>query len=164
MNSALKTLVLGAVLITVSLLILFVAIPLGIWVPAHLRQGALSPAAWPRVVTIALLVLGVAMLVQGLRQRLADSARAAGMHEMSIRPRHARLKTAVAMGILVVYYELVRWLGIVVASALALPALSFLYGERRMGMLVALALILPAALYAFFVYVAKIPMPLGILG
>lgn len=68
------------------------------------------------------------------------------------------------MAMLLGYYQLTRYAGIVLASALALPALSFLYGERRPHILVALAILLPTGLYAFFVYVAKIPMPLGILG
>ncbi len=35
-------------------------------------------------------------------------------------------------------------------------------GETRWRLIVLIAIILPAVLYAFFVYVANVPMPLGL--
>lgn len=166
MHSALKTLLLGAVLIFVALLLLLVGIPIGIWVPAHLGPGALSPAAWPRAIALGLLMLGTLITAQAVLQRRAHSLieRVTAAKETHSLSPYSTLKTIAAMAMLFGYYLLVRWLGIVLASAVALPALSVLYGERRFRLLIGIGLILPTALYAFFVYVAKIPMPLGVLS
>ncbi len=162
-----KTAALGIVLIVVFAVVLFVAIPNGIWVPQSLPDGAISPAAWPSVVSTGLILLGMVLVAQGLfevkamqgapRQRAAraDDALPAAL---------AWGKIAGALMLLALYAWALHVLGIVLSSVIALPLFALLYGERRVVILAPLAILLPVGLYYFFTQVANIPMPTGIFG
>ena len=61
-----------------------------------------------------------------------------------------------------VYYLLIDWLGMVLASVIAVIVFVLMCGERRYKIMLPVAMILPVGLYYFFLKVASIPMPLGI--
>lgn len=162
-----RNLILGVTLIAVFSVILFIAIPKGIWVPARLGPGAVSPAAWPRLITIGVMLLGLALIVQGTLQlrregRLAKPARVTADDALSL--PLASAKVAAALALLVLYFWFLHVLGIVLTSMIALPLFSLLYGEKRLRVLIPIAVLLPVALYYFFTVVAHIPMPTGIFG
>lgn len=136
-------------------------IPAWIETPADVRIAAVSPAFWPEVVTLFLAATGFALAVGGLRRRLAEGPR---RRETGTAPARWNLNPLFTLGVFLAYYLLTDLLGIVPASVLALAVMAVRYGERNRLVLSAVALGLPLALYGFFVWVAKVPMPLGLFG
>ncbi len=164
MQTGFKSIILGVILMAAFGLVLGVVIPLGVQVPSSIKVAALAPDFWPRIVTVGIIVLGAVLTAGGVvrfRRHGASAATPPDAEEVRAR-RVAAAKITAAMALLLAYYALVPWLGIVVASIVALPAFAALYGERRWTVLVPLSVALPVAMYYFFTRVASIPMPLGI--
>ncbi len=163
MQSGLKNVVLGVVLMATFALVWLVLIPHGVQVPKNIKIAALSPDFWPRIVTAGMVLLGAAVSVSGVfHQRRHGVATVAPSDDEKRARRMAAAKIIAAMVLLLAYYALVPLLGMVVASMLALPAFAAMYGERRWTILAPLAVLLPVAMYFFFTRVAGIPMPLGL--
>jgi putative tricarboxylic transport membrane protein len=161
MRSAYKDVVLGIALLAISVFVLVWLIPIGIDSPATIRDPALAPAFWPRLIMIAMTALGVIILLQGLnRIRLL---RAEGVVAEPLEPNIAgNLKTAVAaIGLFIFTWTMTRG-GIVVPSMVALALYILLNGERRLTIIIPVSIGVPLALYLFFLKVALVPMPLGI--
>jgi putative tricarboxylic transport membrane protein len=164
MNPAKKDLVLGIILVLTFSLVFLVVIPAAVVVPGGIKISATAPDYWPKLISAAIALLGLAVLAQGIigikqNPTPPPGKEAAGNGENK---NSGFFKTATAIIGLLAYYWLVIPLGIVAASMLALPGFAVIYGERRVKVLVPLALLLPMALYFFFTRVANIPMPLGI--
>ena len=164
MTQSKKDILLGAILVTGFSLMLLVFIPKGIDVPKGIRIAATAPDYWPKLISAAIVLLGLVILFQGIRQIIRDGNAHAGRPSAADAPirQAAFFRTAAALAGLLLYYLLVEPLGIVLSSMLALPIFAVIYGERRLKVLIPLALLLPAALYVFFTKLANIPMPLGI--
>lgn len=164
MTQSKKDILLGAILVIGFSFMLLVFIPMGIDVPKGIRIAATAPDYWPKLISAVMVLLGLVLLSQGIRQILRDRRSHAGGKTAADAPirRSAFFRTAAALAGLPLYYLLVEPLGIVLSSMLALPFFAVIYGERRLKVLIPLALLLPAALYVFFTKVANIPMPLGI--
>ena len=69
---------------------------------------------------------------------------------------------AVALGALFGFYVLIPSLGMVAPGVAVIFALMVFGGERRWGLAATVAAGVPILLYAFFVHVAGIPIPLGV--
>ncbi|MDY0306123.1 MAG: tripartite tricarboxylate transporter TctB family protein [Desulfovibrio aminophilus] len=136
-------------------------IPAWIETPSSVRIAAVSPAFWPEVVAVFLALSGFALAAGGLRRRLAEGAR---RREAGAASAGWNLNPPFTLAVFLAYYLLIDVIGIVCASALALAVMAVRYGERNRLVLSAVALGLPLALYGFFVWVAKVPMPLGLFG
>lgn len=168
MTPAGKSLTLGTIVVVVFALVLWVVIPMGVWIPARVPIAANSPDFWPRVIAIGMLVLGVLELGHGvLAMRSGNTSTAEAPDDTdsaSYPPITAALRVAVAMLLMLGYYYAVQWLGMLVASAVAILIFAGLYGERRPWLLLAVAVILPVVLYGFFVGIAHTPLPQGVFG
>jgi hypothetical protein len=156
--------ILGIILVLGFSLVFLAVIPAAVVVPGGIKISATAPDYWPKLVSAAIALLGLAVLAQGILGIKRDPAPSAGKEvtENGQNKKPGFLKTAAAILGLLAYYWLVIPMGIVAASMLALPGFAVIYGERRVKVLVPLALLLPMALYFFFTRVANIPMPLGI--
>lgn len=158
-----RNLVFGSALALFAILLWTVLIPFGVTVPRGATNIYLAPDFWIRIIAATMFVIGVLLAVSGWRLRHAagddegEVVRAAGDPL-----RYARLGAGILL--FLVYYLAIDPLGIVLSSALALFAASLFYGERRLHISVPLAVLLPVGLYFFFLKVALIPMPLGILA
>lgn len=161
MRSAYNDVVLGIALFAISVFVLAWLIPVGIDSPATIRDPALAPAFWPRIIMVGMTALGVIILLQGLnRIRLL---RAAGVELEPHEPNIAgNLKTAIAAVGLFIFTWSMNWGGIVVPSMAALALYMLLLGERRLTVIIPVSIGVPLALYLFFLKVALVPMPLGI--
>lgn len=148
----------GLFLTGVGLLVVLVLIPNGVDEPRKVKYAALSPSYYPRIVAIALTLLGAVVTVRAV---LGGRSRPS-VEDADRRPDAAR-RTAIFLGILALYAASVAWLGFIVASTLALIASLRLAGERRFGLTVLMAVALPLILYFFFLKIARVPMPLGVL-
>jgi len=152
--------ILGIVLTVFAILLWTVLIPFGVTVPKSATNLYLSPDFWIRILAGAMFVLGVLILAKGMRG--AGDADEDALPRVADR-RAGFLKLLGAIGIFAFFYGTVDMLGFVAGSAIALFAASLLYGEKRFLVSVPLAVVLPTALYFFFLKVASIPMPMGIL-
>ncbi|NYZ13922.1 tripartite tricarboxylate transporter TctB family protein [Azospirillum sp. RWY-5-1] len=158
----------GALLAGFFLLFLFVVIPVGIPVPAGVRSTALSPAFWPRIVSVLMVVFGLMLMAQGILAARARPAEDAGSaipteEEDLVPPMVARTRIAAAMVMMFAYYGLVEMAGMTAASIIAFVGFAALYGERRWLLLGVVGVSLALALTLFFTDVAQVPIPSGTL-
>ncbi len=158
---------LGAVLTVGSLVMFFIIIPISVQVPKSNKVLALSPDFWIKIIVWFILLLGAYLLIQGFRtakEKLTDQEIAAieqkRAHCYSM--RRSVLMVLLAVSNLFVYYFLIQWLGMILASSISVVTFVLLSGERRIKSMLAIAVLLPLGLYYFFLKIASIPMPLGI--
>jgi len=159
MSGRRRSLIIGAGTLAFFATVLFAVIPHHIRVPQNLANIALSPAFWPTTVAIMGTCLGALILARGLlgMQEAEPDDDPGAPHAFA-----AELRGLVAIAVMFAYVASIPVLGIVVASALVIPGLAVLYGERRFMRLAAAGIILPTALYGFFTIVVRIPLPMGI--
>jgi len=156
--------ILGVFLTALAVLFWTVLIPYGVVVPKGATNLYLAPDFWIRILAGAMLIVGLLILLKGLRTKevVSRDAIATNITRQTDR-RTGLIKLGGAIAIFAFYYGTIDILGVVAGSAAALFAASLLYGEKRFYVTVPLALLLPITLYFFFLKVASIPMPMGIL-
>lgn len=159
--------ILGTVLTVGALSMLFVIIPIGVTVPKSNKVLAMSPDFWIKIIVWFALFLGVYLIFQGLRtakEELSEDEIAAIEEKQTHHHPMGRsvLMVLIAIANLFLYYFLIEWFGMVLASSISMVTFALLCGERRIKIIAPLAALLPVALYYFFLKVASIPMPLGI--
>ncbi len=159
--------ILGAVISAGSLLMLFVIIPISVQVPKSNKVLALSPDFWIKIIVWFALIIGVYLFIQGLKtakEELPEEQIAAIENDKA--HHHSMgwsvFMVLVAIANLFIYFFLIEWLGMVLASSISVVTFALLCGERRFKIILPIAALLPVGLYYFFLKVASIPMPLGI--
>lgn len=145
----------GLIFITLGIALLTILVPMGIVEPRKVRFAALSPSYYPRLVAGVLLLLGLAVAWRSRREGAATPA--------SNRHPNARGRIACFIALLGAYALLLPWLGFVAAGSLGLLTAFWIADERRLGLILPLALLVPLLLYFFFLKVALIPIPTGVL-
>lgn len=150
----------GLLLIAVGLFLVLVLIPEGVVEPRKVRYAALSPSHYPRLIGIALTVLGAAVV---LRAYLAPARVTDARADTDDRHPQAPRRICIFLLIMFAYAASVSWLGFILSSCLALTASLLLAGERRPRVFLPIAIATPVALHAFFLKVAKVPIPTGLL-
>ena len=141
-----------------GLLIFSVLIPWGIDQPGNVEHAALAPDFWPQIIAAIMMALGA---LQAVRPAPDDEDDGAGGEE-SIHWLHRAPGLVAALGALFGFYFLIPSLGMVVPGMAVIFGLMVLGGERRWLLGAAVAAGVPLLLYAFFVHVAGIPIPLGV--
>lgn len=158
----------GLAMVAVAALGWFAAIPAGIDLPQSVQFAALSPDFWPRIVMVLLGICGAVVAVQAHVERRAGTASAPApqdgtsdgtLVEHPLATRIQRVSFAIAC--LFAFYFAIGYIGIIVSSTLTVLALTVALGQRAWRHVLPLAALLPVVLYYFFVYVAQVPMPLG---
>lgn len=150
-----------------GLLLFFVIIPTGVAVPQNVPARVLSPAFWPKVIAGLLVGLGILMALQGwLARAAADPPEGVGAEDHANEEEEGiwwspALRIGITAALLLLYYWLVEFLGMVLASSLALLAFGFFGNTRYPIALVITAIVLPLMMYGFFFYVAGVPIPTG---
>ena len=146
----------GLLFAGLGLLVVFVLIPQGVVEPRKVKYAALSPSYYPRLIGFALILLGGAVSARAL-------LRTSTVQGSSDRHPKAMQRTALFFGLLAVYGLAVSVSGFILPSIVVLIGALLLAGERRVPVIAAVSLILPFGLYFFFLKVASIPIPAGIL-
>ena len=159
--------ILGAIISAGSLLMLFVIIPVSVQIPKSNKVLALSPDFWIKIIVWFALFIGGYLLIQGLKtakEQLSEEDIATIEDDKTHHHSMTRsvLMVLIAIANLFVYYFLIEWLGMVLASSISVVTFALLCGERRLKIIAPIAALLPVGLYYFFLKVASIPMPLGI--
>ena len=149
-------LILGLFLIVFSVAVIFL-LPMGIDTPNSVSHRSLAPDFWPLVVLASIGTIGAILFITSW---FGDETQVSTKVEISW--SHFLLRLAILAVVLLGNYYLMSILGIVITSTLSILILSHFGGERRWTMLVPLAIAPPLLLYGFFVYLANIPLPLGI--
>ena len=113
-----------------------------------------NPAIWPQFLAAALALLSVALIVETLFTRSAESGEAVidwkspGMK-----------KVYIMLALLVVFVVLMKIFGMLIALFLLIPAIEWVMGCRNKVMLIALPVGLVAFVYIFFVVIMKLTLP-----
>jgi len=144
----------GIIILLLGIATFFILIPKGIVVPSNIEVLALSPDFWPRIVAALFSLCGVTMIFQSTAEK-SDSE-----NEASITSRIPRL--TITLLALFAFYFVIPQLGMVVPAIALIFGMMFFSGERRWVMMATTAIVTPLLLYVFFVYIANIPIPLGI--
>lgn len=147
----------GMVMLLLGLAVILLLIPIGVDEPRRIKYAALSPSYYPRIIAICLSLLGLVITVRSVVAPPTDTA-----EESENRP-DAFQRIAVVFGILLAMALVLTTLGFIVTTALALGAAIWFAGERNYVLIVSMAILIPLALYFFFLKVAGIPIPLGVL-
>ena len=145
----------GGVIAALGALVLLVLIPYGIEKPVGLPSAAIPPAFWPKVTGWILMLVGIAIAVEGI-------SKSAGLPSFNAREigRNAG-RAASAFAALYVSWALIPWIGLPASSGLLIIVLGLLFGETRIVTLLVIAALMPLALYYFFTLVCGVPVPTG---
>lgn len=160
MTSKQRDLLSAVFFILIAVLLLAVAIPLGVVEPKKVKFAALNPSYYPKIVSYCLLAFGLLLLVTrvflGSKTNTTDDTKSSDNHINVIRLLWIAC-------ILALYYLSLPLLGFVLSSIIVLAALLITAGEKSIVALLGISIVLPFALYYFFVKVANIPIPSGVL-
>lgn len=132
-----------------------IIIPLGVVVPAHLPARAISPAFWPWLSAWMLVVFGIVIAVQAVRQPAEPKAAKDG--EYPLRPRR------ILGGFACMYltWAAIPVIGLPGACGILIFVFGKAFGEKRTILLLAVSVVVPFLLYLFFSGIAGVPIPLG---
>ena len=173
MQNANREIGLGLAVVVLSLVGLFVAIPLGVDAPEDIEVRPLAPDFWPFIVLVFAGLAGAVVTLEGLVSRRkwthapdVGSKTETGSEEEAPeqdRPAaEAAARVAATIGALFLLYFALPYTGIVAGCMLLLLFMLRFTGERRWHIILTITVVLPLLLYVFFVYVANVPMPMGI--
>lgn len=151
-----QDLIAGLLMLGLGALVIWVLIPLGVAEPKSVKFAALSPSYYPRITAGALMLLGAGVLVRRFARTHPDE-------EASKRHPNATARITAFLVILLLLAVTLDWLGFVIGCGAAVFAAMTLAGERKFWLSAMIAVLLPLLLYFFFLKVARIPIPLGIL-
>ena len=143
--------IIGLGVVALGLLLFFVIIPIGVVEPSNVSHLALAPQFWPKIISIMIGAMGVILVMR------------AKPGEPVSRQWLGRLPgLIVALGALFGFYFLIPPLGMVVPGMALIFGLMWYAGERNLIRSILIACAVPILLYCFFVYIANIPIPLGV--
>ena len=146
---------LGVAVVATGALTLAVLIPAGIVSPSDVPALALAPEFWPFVIASVFTLMGILMTIApGATDRET-------MTELQLIPKRIVRLTGF-LAVLFGYYFVVPYLGMVIPAIAVIFGLCWFTGERRWMLLVLISLLVPIVLTLFFLFVANIPIPLGI--
>lgn len=135
-------------------------IPAWVETPPHVPIAAVSPSFWPEIIGTFLATMGFLQAFGGVRRSRAGQTGREQDRPATAKPRN--FTPLITLSVFLAYYLLIDVLGMVPASMLAMLVMARHYGERNWRVLLCVSAGLPLALYAFFVWVAKVPLPLGL--
>ena len=149
----------GIGVLILGLLIFFLLIPRGVDRPGSVEHAALAPDFWPKIIAAIIILMGLFLTVAPAKEEGQDGEEG-GVDAGGWLQRLPGL--AVALGTLLAFYFLIPLLGMVVPGIVMAFGLMAYAGERRWALGAAIAAGVPILLYVFFMYVASIPIPLGV--
>ncbi len=140
-------------------------------IPKMLSSSLLNASSVPKLWGVLLLILGIVLIVRGLRVMKAEKAagnapekKTAGQHGQGLLGRQTVRSWMFV--VLLVYIALIQPVGFLISTFLFLFAefniLSY-KEDRKIGFTLIFALICAVAIYALFKYAFSMPLPQGIL-
>ena len=143
--------------------VVFLALSIFAYMQAQKMVGkimtdALGPGFWPKVLGLVMGVLSLALIVEGLFGKQAESEKvpiAFGTEGF-----HRVLKL---FAVLIVFGAILYFLGIYVGILFMMPLCMWLHGERNKKILVGLAVGSCLFIYLVFGLALRVPLPMGLL-
>ncbi len=146
----------GLVFLLLGVLLITFLIPVGVVEPKKVKFAVLSPSYYPRIVAIAMSIIGLAIAIGALRRETqVDSTLTFNLN--------SAVKVCGVFIILIATAYALPHAGFVLTTTIALAVLMLLAGERNPIVIGAVAILLPIFLYLFFTKLANVPIPGGIL-
>ena len=145
----------GLAVVAIGLFTLFILIPYGIVSPSDIPTLALAPEFWPLIIASVFTLTGVLLAIL---PATTEKSRFVEPNFWKQRVPRLFLLLAVLFG----FYFLVPFTGMILPAILLIFGLSWFAGEKRWKLILVLAFIIPIVLSIFFIYVANIPIPLGL--
>ena len=150
--------IVGLAVLLLGVLLLFALIPVGVDSPNAVPHVTLSPAFWPKIISVLLILTGLLLIVRPAPTAAAgDDSNSGGNGGVR---RFVRL--AITLFALFAFYFSIEQLGMVLPAILLIIGLARFAGERRFALIGLVGVIVPVALYFFFEHVAGVPIPLGV--
>lgn len=143
--------ILGIFFTVFALLLLFVIIPAQI---KHIPNASPSPRFFPQIIAILLLVLGVFLLVSGLRR----STKAADEVVFSLSLKEAKL-VGLTLGVFVLYTVALYFIPYIPATIAAMGILVTAYGQKSKRKIIISSVLLPLIIYFSFTNLLMLRLP-----
>jgi hypothetical protein len=168
MNKEIKLdIVLTIAVVAFAVVLVGLLIPAQISEPGYIKSKYLSPAFAPRLFSIFLGVIGLALFVQSvarLKKRPAKrEARSDGKAPPAANARRGPILAALLWVSCCLFVLAVEFFGILIPSILFLGGLMFYFGQKKWFLILGIMILVPLFLYLFLHNIANVQFPTGIL-
>ena len=168
MNKEIKLdIVLTIAVVAFAVMLVGLLIPAQISEPGYIKSKYLSPAFAPRLFSIFLGVIGLALFVQSvarLKKRPAKrEARSDGKVPPAANARRGPILAALLWVSCCLFVLAVEFFGILIPSILFLGGLMFYFGQKKWFLILGIMILVPLFLYLFLHNIANVQFPTGIL-
>ena len=161
--------VLGLVVCALALIILFGILPWAVKAPKVVPNLALSPTFWPRIILVSVAGLGALLAIRAYVDNLRETQTAGDEGSGTLADPLATtppfdlsdLRVIVAALLMVGFCALLKPFGVVLPAMALLAAMILLHDRKHWPGAIVLTIATVAALYLFFRFVARVPVPLG---
>ncbi|MEQ8896000.1 MAG: tripartite tricarboxylate transporter TctB family protein [Roseovarius sp.] len=160
--------VLGLAVCALALIILFGILPWAVKAPKVIPNLALSPTFWPRIILVSLAGLSALLAIRAYVDHLragqaGGEAGGTGGDPLEDTPPFdlSDLRVIVAALLMVGFCALLKPYGVVLPAMALLAAMILLHDRKHWPGAIVLTIATVAALYLFFRFVARVPVPLG---
>lgn len=126
---------------------------------AKLASDQLGPSFWPKILSIAMMILSVILIIQSLLAKQPADAKA----PFDVKSEGFRRVVKIC-GLMILFGALIYAAGIYIGMLVMLPLCMFLHGERNKKILAGLTVLIIAFIYVTFDIGLKVPLPMGLLG
>lgn len=125
-----------------------------------LASDELGPGFWPKILSVAMIILSVILIVQSLMSKQPAASEAVPFDVKSEGFR----RVAKISALMVLFGVVIYAAGIYVGMLVMLPLCMFLHGERDKRILFGLTAAMIVFIYLTFGIGLKVPLPEGLLG
>lgn len=157
MDSTVQKFVGGVIFVVLSLVLLFVVIPLEIQVS---DASIVGPRMWPSLNAVFLGICGMALVVSSLKNisfsQLMTNTKGTGKGKRPI-------KQLVFALIAVTYIGSIEFLGFIISTIIGIQVTLPYFGSKRYFLNLVLSIIVTLVIFFIFTQVLKIRLPLGFL-
>lgn len=143
--------ILGIFFTAFSLLLLFAIIPAQI---KHIPGANPSPRFFPQVIAILLFILGVTLLISGIKGKKGKPDDVV----FSLNAKEAKL-VGITLGVFVLYTAALYFLPYIPATILTMAVLMTAYGQKKKWKIIATSILLPLIIYFSFTYLLMLKLP-----
>jgi protein-S-isoprenylcysteine O-methyltransferase Ste14 len=161
-SEARREIIIGGAFVLLGTTTLFVLVPRSIKVPENIHNIALSPAMWPKAISIFIILLGTFVLANSFielwRQHKKSSKISLNIFKIN---KHFSWRGSLAVAMLLPYYFTTNHFGMLLSSVLAIFIYMLIAGEKNIIALILMSLAFPTLLTLFFIHAAGVTIPLG---
>lgn len=140
----------GMILSIFSLILYFLIIPTQI---SNVENVLVSPQSFPKALAIVLLILSLCLFASGIKKNKKDDQKIYSISFSEIK------LVLITLGIVAAYILVVKYLGYLITTIIALGILMFIYGQRKRKTILIVSIMVPILIEVFFTKLMKIHLP-----